>query len=62
MQRDIEDVPALPLEPRGQPAQLAMMFQKQHRMSASGKHIGATQACQAAADHDGVVLRFQVLE
>ena len=62
VQRDIEDVPAGPLEPGGHAAQLVVLLQQQHAAAGAGQHVGRRQAGQAAADDDDVVLVLGVFE
>ena len=56
VQRDVEDVSALAREPRGQAAQLVVMFEQQDLVAALGEAVGAGQAGEPAADHHDVII------
>ena len=56
VQRDVEDMAAFPGKPRGQAAQLVVMFEQQDLVSAFGEAVGGGEAAEAAADHDDVIV------
>ncbi len=62
VQRDIEDVPAGPLEPGGHAAELVVLLQQQHAAAGAAENVGRGQPGQAAADDDDVVFVFGVFE
>ena len=55
VQRDIEDVAPLALEPSGHAAELIMVLQQKHRVPGLGQRVGGGQSGQTAADDDHVV-------
>ena len=62
VQRDIEDVPARPLEPRRHAAELVVLLEQQHAPPGPRQHVRRRQPGQAAADDDDVVLVLGVFE
>ncbi len=62
VERDVEDVPAFPLEPRRHAAEVVVMLQEQHGIAAGRQPIGGGQPGQARADDDRVVLGLDALE
>ena len=62
VQRDIEDMPALAMKPRGQPAEFVMLFDQQHRMARPGERVRGRHAGQTGADDDDVVGIAEIIE
>src|SRR5262245_21894666 len=56
MEGNIEDVAALPGEPRGEATELVVMLEEQHAMPGLGQDICPGETPQPAADYDDVVL------
>ena len=62
VQRDVEDVPAGPLEPGGHAAELVVLLEQQHAAARAGQDVGGGQPGQAAADDDDVVFVAGIFE
>ena len=62
MERDVEDVPTLALEPRRHAAEVVVVLQQQDCIAACRQPVGGGQAGKPRADDDHVILGLDVSE
>src|SRR5207244_13413036 len=62
MERDVEDVPTLALEPRRLAAEVVVVLQQQDCVAAGCQPVGGGQAGKPRADDDHVILGLDVSE